>query len=253
MSGAVAMSVWKPLDRDGRVIASALVAAAALAPLVLGPYGLAVATEIAIFVLFAASLHLLVSVGGVASFGHAAFLGLGCYGAALAVKMLGIADAAGARRRPSACGARRRRDRLVRGAPLGRLRRDADARLRADFVVDRLSVGAGDRRRQWPARRLAITLGGERRAFLLVDARPCRSGGRRPSHDHLLALRLCAAGRARFRPAQRGHRHRPETHAMAGLRRSPARARASRARCSRSSRAASFRTRWASQPRSTGW
>jgi branched-chain amino acid transport system permease protein len=82
--------VWRPLDRDGRVIAAALVAAAALAPLALGPYGLAVATEIAIFVLFAASLHLLVSVSGVASFGHAAFLGLGCYGAALAVKMLGL-------------------------------------------------------------------------------------------------------------------------------------------------------------------
>jgi branched-chain amino acid transport system permease protein len=90
LSGAAVVSVWKPLDRDGRVIASALVAVAALAPLALGPYGLAVATEIAIFVLFAASLHLLVSVAGLASFGHAAFLGLGCYGAALAVKMLGL-------------------------------------------------------------------------------------------------------------------------------------------------------------------
>lgn len=90
MSGAAAVSIWKPFDREGRVIASALVAVAALAPLALGPYGLAVATEIAIFVLFAASLHLLVSVGGLPSFGHAAFLGLGSYGAALAVKMLGL-------------------------------------------------------------------------------------------------------------------------------------------------------------------
>jgi branched-chain amino acid transport system permease protein len=90
LSGPAAVSVWKPLDRDGRVIAAALIAAAALAPLALGPYGLVVATEIAIFVLFAASLHLLVSVSGIASFGHAAFLGLGCYGAALAVKMLGL-------------------------------------------------------------------------------------------------------------------------------------------------------------------
>ena len=89
MSGAVVMNVWKPLDLDGFVIALALVAAAALAPLALGPYGLAVATEIAIFVLFAASLHLLVSVGGLASFGHAAFLGLGSYGAALAMKLAG--------------------------------------------------------------------------------------------------------------------------------------------------------------------
>jgi branched-chain amino acid transport system permease protein len=90
VSGAAVVNVWKPLDRDGRLLAAALVVAAALAPLALGPYGLAVATEIAIFVLFAASLHLLVSVGGLPSFGHAAFLGLGCYGAALAVKMLGL-------------------------------------------------------------------------------------------------------------------------------------------------------------------
>ena len=90
ISGGATASVWKPLDRDGRLVALIFVAAAALAPLALGPYGLAVATEIAIFVLFAASLHLLVSVGGLASFGHAAFLGLGCYGAALTVKALGL-------------------------------------------------------------------------------------------------------------------------------------------------------------------
>jgi branched-chain amino acid transport system permease protein len=88
--GGATASVWKPLDRDGRLVALIFVAAAALAPLALGPYGLAVATEIAIFVLFAASLHLLVSVGGLASFGHAAFLGLGCYGAALMVKALDL-------------------------------------------------------------------------------------------------------------------------------------------------------------------
>ena len=90
ISGGATASVWKPLDRDGRLVALIFVAAAALAPLALGPYGLAVATEIAIFVLFAASLHLLVSVGGLASFGHAAFLGLGCYGTALTVKALGL-------------------------------------------------------------------------------------------------------------------------------------------------------------------
>ena len=90
ISGGATASVWKPLDRDGRLVALIFVAAAALAPLALGPYGLAVVTEIAIFVLFAASLHLLVSVGGLASFGHAAFLGLGCYGAALTVKALGL-------------------------------------------------------------------------------------------------------------------------------------------------------------------
>ena len=65
-------------------------AAAVLLPFVLGSYGLSVAMEATIFVLFAASLHLLVSVGGLVSFGHAAYLGLGAYGAALGVKMLGL-------------------------------------------------------------------------------------------------------------------------------------------------------------------
>ena len=88
--GGAAVAPWKPLNRDERFVVVALVAGAALLPLVLGPYGLAVATEVAIFALFAASLHLLVSVGGLASFGHAAFLGLGCYGAALATKTLGL-------------------------------------------------------------------------------------------------------------------------------------------------------------------
>jgi branched-chain amino acid transport system permease protein len=86
ISGAAATRPWKPLDRDGLAIAAALLAVAALLPLVFGPYGLGVASEVAIFVLFAASLHLLVAAGGLASFGHAAFLGLGCYGAALATK-----------------------------------------------------------------------------------------------------------------------------------------------------------------------
>ena len=52
-------------------------------------YLLKVATEILIFALFAFSLQLLIGVGGLVSFGHAAFFGLGAYGAALAVKWLG--------------------------------------------------------------------------------------------------------------------------------------------------------------------
>jgi len=90
LSGAMAVRPWKPLERQGRIVAVALLVVAALLPIALGPYGLAVATEVAIFILFAASLHLLVSVGELASFGHAAYLGLGCYGAALATKTLGL-------------------------------------------------------------------------------------------------------------------------------------------------------------------
>jgi branched-chain amino acid transport system permease protein len=43
-------------------------------------------TDIALFALFAASLQFLMGTAGIASFGHAAYLGLGAYGAALAVK-----------------------------------------------------------------------------------------------------------------------------------------------------------------------
>jgi len=66
------------------------VALAALLPLLLGKYGLTVAAEILIFTLFAASLHLLMTAAGLASFGHAAYFGLGAYGAAFAVKMAGL-------------------------------------------------------------------------------------------------------------------------------------------------------------------
>lgn len=59
-------------------------------PLIGDAYMLKVATEILIFALFAFSLQLLIGVGGIVSFGHAAFFGLGAYGAALAVKWWGM-------------------------------------------------------------------------------------------------------------------------------------------------------------------
>jgi branched-chain amino acid transport system permease protein len=49
----------------------------------------------AVFVLFAASLHLIMGPGGMASFGHAAYFGLGAYAAALAVKWLAAPMAVG--------------------------------------------------------------------------------------------------------------------------------------------------------------
>ncbi len=61
----------------------------ALAPLVAPDYILLTLTELLIFALFAASLHFMMGPGGMASFGHAAYFGLGAYGAALAVKWLG--------------------------------------------------------------------------------------------------------------------------------------------------------------------
>ncbi|QEN89127.1 ABC transporter permease [Labrys sp. KNU-23] len=80
---------WQPMRMSGRLVAAAAIALAALLPLGASPYVLSVGSEILIFVLFAASLQFLVSVGGLVSFGHAAFFGLGSYGAALLTTMLG--------------------------------------------------------------------------------------------------------------------------------------------------------------------
>ncbi len=80
-----------PPSRGTYALEAAAVALLAAAPLVLGPYGLGVLAEILIYALFAASLHLLMGPGGLVSFGHAAFFGLGAYGAALAATRLGLA------------------------------------------------------------------------------------------------------------------------------------------------------------------
>jgi branched-chain amino acid transport system permease protein len=53
------------------------------------PYALVLGTDVLIAVLFATSLHFIMGPGGMHSFGHAAYFGLGAYGAALMVKFLG--------------------------------------------------------------------------------------------------------------------------------------------------------------------
>ncbi len=58
----------------------------ALAPLYVDRYFLVIATDVMIFALFAVSLHFMMGPGGMHSFGHAAYFGLGAYSAALAVK-----------------------------------------------------------------------------------------------------------------------------------------------------------------------
>ena len=67
-----------------------VVGALAALPLVGDTYVLKVATEILVFALFAFSLQLLIGVSGVVSFGHAAFFGLGAYGAALGLKWFSL-------------------------------------------------------------------------------------------------------------------------------------------------------------------
>ena len=62
---------------------AALLAALAAAPLAASAYGVILLTDILIFALFAASLHFLVGPGGLYSFGHAAYFGMGAYVASL--------------------------------------------------------------------------------------------------------------------------------------------------------------------------
>lgn len=86
---------WRPLGRRGRGAALLLVLGLALLPAVAGDYLLAVAAEVLIFVLFAASLHLMMGLGGMVSFGHAAYFGLGAYGAALLTRFLDVSMSVG--------------------------------------------------------------------------------------------------------------------------------------------------------------
>jgi branched-chain amino acid transport system permease protein len=77
-----------PATREVKVLGAAALAVLIVAPLLIGDYGVSLLTELVILTLFAASLHFMMGPGGLASFGHAAYFGLGAYGAALATKWL---------------------------------------------------------------------------------------------------------------------------------------------------------------------
>jgi branched-chain amino acid transport system permease protein len=81
---------WRVLTANERIAAVVALVLAASLPFFAGNYALTVGAEIAIFVIFAASLHFLMSAGGLASFGHAAYFGLGAYGVAFAAKLAGL-------------------------------------------------------------------------------------------------------------------------------------------------------------------
>jgi branched-chain amino acid transport system permease protein len=72
-------------SRGFLILAGAAFAVLALAPLVSQGYLLVFLTDLLVFALFSTSLHFMMGPGGMASFGHAAFFGLGAYGAALLV------------------------------------------------------------------------------------------------------------------------------------------------------------------------
>lgn len=72
--------------RRAAVVALAVLAILALLPLSSDDYILVLATDVLIATLFAASLQFIMGPGGMTSFGHAAYFGVGAYAAALAFK-----------------------------------------------------------------------------------------------------------------------------------------------------------------------
>src|SRR5207248_3167013 len=76
----------RPPGRRSLTAALAAIALAALLPWIGDVYDLVLAIDVLVFALFAASLQFMLGVGGLASFGHAAYFGLGAYAAALAVR-----------------------------------------------------------------------------------------------------------------------------------------------------------------------
>ena len=81
------------LQRLGRAEHVAVAAAGVILlalPLVGDAYAIKVAIEVLGFALAAFSLNFLIGVGGIVSFGHAAYFGLGAYAAGLLVTRLGL-------------------------------------------------------------------------------------------------------------------------------------------------------------------
>jgi branched-chain amino acid transport system permease protein len=76
--------VIAPGKRDA-IVAGLLLAALVALPFVRDEYAVVLATDIVIAALFAASLQFLLATGGMTSFGHAAYFGIGAYAAAIAV------------------------------------------------------------------------------------------------------------------------------------------------------------------------
>ena len=78
----------RPAPAVLKIVGAAALVLLALLPMLAktSPYALVLGTDVLIAVLFATSLHFIMGPGGMHSFGHAAYFGLGAYGASLLVK-----------------------------------------------------------------------------------------------------------------------------------------------------------------------
>jgi branched-chain amino acid transport system permease protein len=81
----------RPATLPLKLAGAAVLAALLLLPLAskTSPYALVLGIDVLIAILFATSLHFIMGPGGMHSFGHAAYFGLGAYGVGLMVKFLG--------------------------------------------------------------------------------------------------------------------------------------------------------------------
>jgi branched-chain amino acid transport system permease protein len=82
----------RPATRGLKIVAAIVLVALLLLPLAAqrSPYTLVIGIDVLIAVIFAVSLHFIMGPGGMHSFGHAAYFGLGAYGAALLVRWLAL-------------------------------------------------------------------------------------------------------------------------------------------------------------------
>ena len=110
------------------------------------------ATRIVVMGLAAMSLNFLLGFTGVLSFGHAAYFGLGAYGAAMAIKYLGVGTIPAIGLGIVVGDARRDGDRRADRQATRRLFRHGDDRLRPGVLFSRLPLELGDRRRRRPDR-----------------------------------------------------------------------------------------------------
>ena len=114
----------------------------------------ALATRVLVLGLAAMSLNFLLGFTGVLSFGHAAYFGLGAYGAGLTLKFLALSTPLALVLWNAAWRSVRRHPGDVDRAPPRRLFRHGDDRLRPGVLLHRVPVEFADRRRRRPARLL---------------------------------------------------------------------------------------------------
>ena len=214
------------------------------APYWMAPLGgyTALATRVLVLGLAAMSLNFLLGFTGVLSFGHAAYFGLGAYGAGLSLKYLAASTPLAAALRHPARRPLRRHPRRPDRAAARRLFRHGHHRVRPGVLLHRLPVELGDRRRRRPARlctradrpRLPQARHPrQRQPVLLLRAVLLRARGRRHGFHPALAVRTHHDRDPRERAPLALPRH-TRSSGTSGLRsRCPASSWALPARCTR--------------------